>query len=136
RRSRRTCSCSPGAPQDQAESLLGRDLQPDRHPACRRRVVSVAGHPAQAGVGGSRDEREHDDGDSERSAASTPGDRRATGLNRWSTAWSTTWLSLGPRHRSSVVELSIRNRAVVGSNPTGGSCRTTGYAAGLATTLT
>src|SRR5438552_7863955 len=29
---------------------------------------------------------------------------------------------LGPRHRSSVVELSIRNRAVVGSNPTGGSC--------------
>src|SRR2546426_12643016 len=28
---------------------------------------------------------------------------------------------LGPRHRSSVVELSIRNRAVVGSNPTGGS---------------
>src|SRR3989442_12182278 len=25
------------------------------------------------------------------------------------------------RHRSSVVELSIRNRAVVGSNPTGGS---------------
>ena len=29
---------------------------------------------------------------------------------------------LGGRHRSSVVELSIRNRAVVGSNPTGGSC--------------
>ena len=28
---------------------------------------------------------------------------------------------LGGRHRSSVVELSIRNRAVVGSNPTGGS---------------
>src|SRR3989449_11278564 len=34
---------------------------------------------------------------------------------------------LGPRHRSSVVELSIRNRAVVGSNPTGGSCGTTTY---------
>ena len=30
---------------------------------------------------------------------------------------------LGGRHRSSVVELSIRNRAVVGSNPTGGSYR-------------
>src|SRR6266480_1403236 len=28
---------------------------------------------------------------------------------------------LGARHRSSVVELSIRNRAVVGANPTGGS---------------
>src|SRR5437764_2699987 len=33
---------------------------------------------------------------------------------------------LGPRHRSSVVELSIRNRAVVGSNPTGGSSNTRG----------
>src|SRR2546426_5437211 len=30
-------------------------------------------------------------------------------------------LSYQSRHRSSVVELSIRNRAVVGSNPTGGS---------------
>src|SRR5207253_2128075 len=31
---------------------------------------------------------------------------------------------LGGRHRSSVVELSIRNRAVVGANPTGGSSTT------------
>jgi hypothetical protein len=40
----------------------------------------------------------------------------------WSTVWSGTLLSLEAyRHRSSVVELSIRNRAVVGSSPTGGS---------------
>jgi hypothetical protein len=34
-----------------------------------------------------------------------------------------------PRHRSSVVELSIRNRAVVGSNPTGGSLLRAAHAA-------
>ena len=47
--------------------------------------------------------------------------RRPFAKLRWSTARNGTSLSYAPRHRSSVVELSIRNRAVVGSNPTGGS---------------
>src|SRR5256886_15832582 len=56
---RRSRSCPSCAPQDQTESVLGRDLQPDRDPARCRRAVSAAGYPAQAGVGGARDEREH-----------------------------------------------------------------------------
>jgi len=38
--------------------LLGGDLQPDRRSARRRRVVSVAGNPAQTGMVGARHERD------------------------------------------------------------------------------
>src|SRR5205823_6714528 len=65
-------SCPPCTPQDQTESLLGRDLQPDRDSARCRRVVSVARYPAQAGLGGARDEREHGDGDGQRAVATVP----------------------------------------------------------------
>src|SRR5437773_1936041 len=61
---RRSCARAgpPSAPQDQAESLLGGDLQCDRYPARCRRFVSSARNPAQAGVGSAGDERQHRDG--------------------------------------------------------------------------
>src|SRR5207249_11459189 len=71
------CSCAPCATQDQAESVLGRDLQPDGHPARGRRAVSVTGNPAQARVGRARDERQHRDGYGEcPSATAAPGSQK------------------------------------------------------------